>query len=129
MRRYRAAVDDKGVLRRGSWCARVGRKFTLSNPLKRKHISATFPTHGGRIACSCEPGSGSRVDTRGDQWSSPLDPRSASVACGVVRPGGLRVASRWPMALSYPQRPCNGDEEPDLGWVMRHGAAPPERVD
>ena len=40
-------------------------KSTLSNPLKRKHISATFPTHGGRIACSCEPGSGSRVDTRG----------------------------------------------------------------
>jgi hypothetical protein len=31
MRRDRAVVDDKGVLPNGSWCARVGREFTLSS--------------------------------------------------------------------------------------------------
>ena len=31
MRRHRAVVDDNGVLRSGSWCARVGRQFTLSS--------------------------------------------------------------------------------------------------
>ena len=36
MRLDRAVVDDKGVLRRASWCARVGRQFTLSSVLKRK---------------------------------------------------------------------------------------------
>ena len=33
-------VDDKGVLRRGSWCARVGRQFTLPSPLKRTPVDS-----------------------------------------------------------------------------------------
>ena len=35
VRRDGAVMDDKGVLRRGSWCTRVGRQFTPSSPLKR----------------------------------------------------------------------------------------------
>ena len=35
MRRDRAVADDKGVLRRGSWCGRVGRQIY---PLKRKPV-------------------------------------------------------------------------------------------
>jgi hypothetical protein len=31
-------VDDKSVLRTGSWCSRVGRQFTLSSPLKLKPV-------------------------------------------------------------------------------------------
>jgi hypothetical protein len=42
MRRNRAVVDDTGVLRRGSWCGRVGRQFTRSSPLQRKLAGPHF---------------------------------------------------------------------------------------
>jgi len=57
MRRDRAVVDDKSVLRTGSWCSRVGRQFTLSSPLKRKPVGPPAEHRRGRtpraaLACS-----------------------------------------------------------------------------
>src|SRR5687768_8320930 len=46
MRRDRDVVDDKSVLRRGSWCSHVGRQFTLSSPLKRKRVGPLFNALG-----------------------------------------------------------------------------------
>jgi hypothetical protein len=61
LRRDRAVVDDKGVLPNGLWCARVGRQFTLSSPLKRKPVGATFPTHWGRIERGSTPVTNARA--------------------------------------------------------------------
>ena len=63
----------------------------------------------------------------GNQWSSQLDPRSDLYRLRCPPPGWIpggvaSVVNGGELSTEALQ----GREEPDLGWVMRHGAAPPE---
>lgn len=52
MRRDRAVVDDKSVLRRGSWCACGSTTYPLKSA-QAQASRATFPTRWGQIEPFC----------------------------------------------------------------------------